>query len=99
MNRNFGGDCKASWIEFVHTGIQHLQSKLGIYCHQFAYIDQLCLVDISSLKGKDDNLLVDQPMHTAFSSGLGGAAWTALTRADMAIYISKRYREEEQGRE
>ena len=26
-------------------------------------------------------------MHTAFSSGLGGAAWTALTRADMAIHI------------
>ena len=48
------GECKANWIEFVHTGIQHSQTKLGIHCHQFAYIDQLQLVDVSSLKGKDD---------------------------------------------
>ena len=38
LNEAFG-ECKANWIEFVHTGIQHSQTKLGIHCHQFAYID------------------------------------------------------------
>ena len=45
-------------------------------------------LDLSLYKGKtEDEALVDETLKESFSSLLGGVAWTALSRAESAVYI------------
>ena len=44
-------------------------------------------MNLSALSGLDDEAEVNEAVYSEYSSNLGGAAWTVLTRADTAIYI------------
>jgi len=82
------GKCKAEYVKFTHTGVEHEQRPEGILCHQWSYIDTLKPLELSGLKGNvEDSSLVDQKIQEAFSSLLGGVAWTMLTRAESAVYV------------
>ena len=63
----------------MYTGIQHVLSETGIFCHQFEYIDDLKDMKISGLS-KEDQSDVSPETHEAYMSLLGAVAWTVLTR-------------------
>jgi hypothetical protein len=80
------GPCKNEWKSFMHTGVQHELTADGLFCHQWKYISQLKPLVLGAYKGKDDQDLAPE-MAGPFVSLLGGAAWTVLTRGDLAVYI------------
>ena len=86
LEKHFG-PCKAEWTSFMHVGIQHDHKSGEVYCHQNAYIEALRPLKLATLKGKPDDEQVDALFIEAFQRLLGGAAWTVLTRADVAVYI------------
>ena len=86
------GPCKAQWKDFHHTGIRHIQTCEGIFCHQYDYMDQLRPLDVGKYKSGDPNSCVDEQTHSAFSSLLGGVAWTVLTRTKVAVYVQALHR-------
>ena len=71
----------------MHTGVRHEQIEGGIFCHQFAYVEQLHPLAVGHLKGHIETELVDDVLRSQFHSLLGGVAWTVLTRAEVAIYV------------
>jgi hypothetical protein len=71
----------------MHTGVWHEQVDGGIFCHQFAYVEQLHPLAVGHLKGTVETELVDDSLKSQFHSLLGGVAWTVLTRAEIAIYV------------
>ena len=81
------GPCKAEWKEFVHTGVQHVQTPGRVYCHQHAYTAQLRQMDLTRVVKADPNNLVDEEMKASFDSLLGGVAWVVITRGDVAVYV------------
>ena len=84
LNKKFG-TCKSEWNKFAHTGVEHERLADGIFCHQFSYAQQLNAM--SHPRGDQTSEdLVDEEMHEAYSSLLGGVAWLALTRADVAVW-------------
>ena len=86
LNKTFG-QCKIERREFEHTGVEHKQTTNGIYTHQIKYISQLKQIDTKTISSLADEDLVDGNVHELYSSLLGGAAWTVLTRADGAVYV------------
>ena len=81
------GQCKADWLSFLHTGIQHEQSPGVVFTHQYVYIDSITPILPELLHGKDDEEECNQVVHDAYRSVLGAVAWTVLTRPDLAIYV------------
>ena len=86
LEKNFG-KCKAEFGTFTHTGVRHRHRPGRVVCDQDEYVSALQQMNLSHLKGCADGDSVDQTTHSAFQSLLGGAAWTALTRADAAVYM------------
>ena len=81
------GACTKEWNKFVHVGIEHEQTKDGIYCHQETYAAQLRPIDSKLWSGMDTEALANETLSSLYLSLLGGAAWMILTRPDMSVYV------------
>ena len=81
------GKCKQEWDSFIHTGIEHVRDKDGVYTHQTTYAKQLNQMDPHLWDGKPDEEEVDEKIASLYLSLLGGVAWMVLTRVDMAVYV------------
>lgn len=80
------GQCKADCTSFLHTGIQHEHSS-GVVCtRQYAYIDSIVPIGSRLFVGQSHVAECGLEIHGACRSVLGAVAWTALTRADLAVY-------------
>ena len=71
----------------AHTGVEHEQLENGIWCHQTTYIKALQPLATTTLRGKDEDAVVEDELAGRFASLLGGVAWTVLTRTEVAIYV------------
>ena len=81
------GACKAEFVSFAHTGIQHLHKAGEVYTHQVPYIETITPISTHLYAGLDGDATTSDELHEQFRSVLGSIAWTALTRPDMAVYI------------
>ena len=86
LEKHFG-TCKAEYKSFIHTGVHHEMHADGIFCHQWKYIEELVPMQLGGIRGRDELEFADEDLKEKFDSLLGGAAWTVLTRGDVAIYI------------
>ena len=90
MLAHFGrlvGQCKAHHISLLHTGMQREHSSGAVCTRQCVHIDSITPIYGHLLVGKEEEeaeCCVE--LRGAYRSVLG-VAWTALTRADLAVYI------------
>ena len=81
------GKCKQEWQQFTHVGVEHVQTKDGLYCHQETYASQLKPLDASMWKGLPEESAANPKLLSLYQSLLGGVAWMAMTRVDVVVYI------------
>ena len=81
------GQCKVDCSSFLHIGIQHEHSPGVVFTRQYVYVDSIQPIRSELHQGKDDEALCDGPCRGAYRSVLGVVAWTALTRAELAVYV------------
>ena len=88
LTRAFG-KLKVCRGSFEHTGVQHEQDPktYEVSTTQDHYVKQLRPMALDSLNQVPDEQLVEESMHPAFWSLLGGASWVLVTRADVAVYV------------
>ena len=82
------GDLTIQKREFEHLGIKHKQlDDFSVECSQDHYVKQLRLMSLDSLPTDDEADVTDSDLLSSYSSLLGGAAWTNLTRSDVSVQI------------
>ena len=74
-------------VSFTHTGVHHQLGPQGLYVHQFAYADQLQMMNLSHLKGRPTEEEVPTTDRAMYMSLLGALSWLVQTRADLAIFV------------
>ena len=82
------GDLTIQKREFEHLGIVHKHlDDFSVECTQDHYVKQLRLLSLASLPSDEEADVTDADMMSSYSSLIGGAAWTSLTRSDVAVHI------------
>ena len=73
---------------FEHLGIMHNQLEdYSVESTQDHYVKQLRLMSLTSLPSDEESEVTESDLTSAYSSLIGGAAWTNLTRSDVAVHI------------
>ena len=73
---------------FEHLGTLHVQNDdFSVACTQDHYVKRLRLISTDSLPDNDDEVITDPDLTTSYSSLIGGAAWSLITRSDVAVHI------------
>jgi len=64
----------------------HTQTPDYIEIHQNQYIHQLRVISSADIP-KDDDADLNESLHAAFMSLLGGVGWVVQTRPDVITYV------------
>jgi hypothetical protein len=82
------GDLTIQKRTFEHLGTLHVQNDdYSVSCNQDHYVKQLRLISLDSLGTDDEEVVTDTDMTSSYSSLIGGAAWTLITRSDVSVHI------------